>query len=156
EAFTDTIKAGQYVNLSVEIDGRRHTRCYSPANAEGSSQVELTIGHHDGGLVSTHLYEGARRGRVGGLAGVAGAGARPPQRPRRILFVSGGSGITPVMAMLRTLVNEGHAGEIAFVHYSRNATEACYRDELAAMAGVRVLHGYTRSTGGDLHGRFGH
>jgi len=155
EAFTDTIKAGQYVNLSVEIDGRRHTRCYSPANAEGSSQVELTIGHHDGGLVSTHLYERARRGMVVGLAGVGGDFVLPAQRPRRILFVSGGSGITPVMAMLRTLVNEGHAGEIAFVHYSRNATEACYRDELAAMPGVRVLHGYTRSAGGDLDGRFG-
>ena len=155
EAFTDTIKAGQYVNLSVEIDGRRHTRCYSPANAEGSSHVELTIGHHDGGLVSTYLYERARRGMVVGLTGVGGDFVLPAQRPRRILFVSGGSGITPVMAMLRTLVNEGHAGEIAFVHYSRNSAEACYRDELAAMAGVRVLHGYTRSAGGDLDGRFG-
>ena len=155
EAFTDTIKAGQYVNLSVEIDGRRHTRCYSPANAEGSSHVELTIGHHDGGLVSTYLYERARRGMVVGLTGVGGDFVLPARRPRRILFVSGGSGITPVMAMLRTLVNEGHAGEIAFVHYSRNSAEACYRDELAAMPGVRVLHGYTRSAGGDLDGRFG-
>ena len=58
-AFADTgqtLRAGQYVNLSVEIDGRRYTRCYSPANAEGSSHLELTIGHHDGGLVSTFLY----------------------------------------------------------------------------------------------------
>ena len=155
EAFTDTIKAGQYLNLSVEIDGRRHTRCYSPANAEGASHVELTIGHHDGGLVSTYLYERARRGMVVGLTGAGGDFVLPAQRPRRILFVSGGSGITPVMAMLRTLVNEGHAGEIAFVHYSRNSAEACYRDELAATAGVRVLHGYTRSAGGDLDGRFG-
>ena len=155
EAFTDTITAGQYVNLTVEIDGRRHTRCYSPANAEGASHLELTIGHHDGGLVSTHLYEHARRGMVVGLTGVGGDFVLPAQRPRRILFVSGGSGITPVLAMLRTLVNEGHAGEIAFVHYARNRAEACYHDELAAMPGVRVLHGYTRSTGGDLDGRFG-
>ena len=92
---------------------------------------------------------------VVGLDGVGGDFVLPAQRPRRILFVSGGSGITPVMAMLRTLVDEGHAGEIAFVHYARNAGEACYRDELAAMTGVRVLHGYTRSAGGDLDGRFG-
>ena len=57
--------------------------------------------------------------------------------------------------MLRTLVAEGHAGEIAFVHYARTAAEACYRDELAALPGVRVLHGYTRSDAGDLVGRFG-
>lgn len=152
---THTVKAGQYVNLTVEIDGRRHTRCYSPANAEGSANLEVTIGRHDGGLVSNHLYERARRGMVVGLAGVGGDFVLPVNRPQRILFVSGGSGITPVMAMLRTLVAEGHHGEMAFVHYARTAEEACYRDELAAMSGVRVLHGCTRSDAGDLVGRFG-
>ncbi len=157
DAFTaaHSVKAGQYVNLTVEIDGRRHTRCYSPANTEGSTHIELTIGHHEDGLVSNYLYERARRGMVVGLGGVGGDFVLPSQRPRRILFVSGGSGITPVMAMLRTLVAERHTGEIAFVHYARSAAEACYRDELASMRSVRVLHGYTRSDDGDLVGRFG-
>ena len=69
--------------------------------------------------MSNYLYEQARRGMVVGLAGVGGDFVLPAQRPRRILLVSGGSGITPVMAMLRTLVAEGHDGEIAFVHYAR-------------------------------------
>jgi ferredoxin-NADP reductase len=160
EAFASAhaLKAGQYVNLAVDIDGRRHTRCYSPANAEGSANLELTIGHHDGGLVSSYLYERARRGMVVGLAGIGGDFVLPAARPRRILFVSGGSGITPVMAMLRTLNAEGHPGEVAFVHYARTPEEACYREELAAhndRPGVRVLHGYTRSEAGDLAGRFG-
>jgi ferredoxin-NADP reductase len=155
DAFGNTVKAGQYVNLTVDINGRRHTRCYSPANAEGTSHLELTIGLHDGGLVSSFLYEHARRGMVVGLAGVGGDFVLPARRPRRILFVSGGSGITPVMAMLRTLIAEGHTGEIAFVHYARNPAEACYRDELGEMPGVRVLHCYTRAGAGDLHGRFG-
>jgi stearoyl-CoA 9-desaturase NADPH oxidoreductase len=150
-----TVKAGQYVNVAIEVDGRRHTRCYSPANAEGSANLELTIGRHDGGLVSNYLYERARRGMIVGLTGVGGDFVLPEVRPRRILLVSGGSGITPVMAMLRTLVAEGHRGEIAFVHYSRTPAEACYRDELAMLPGVRVLHGYTRSATGDLAGRFG-
>lgn len=154
-AFDRNLKAGQYVNVTVDVDGRRHTRCYSPANAEGSPFLELTVGRHDGGLVSSHLYEQARPGMVVGLAGVGGDFVLPAPRPRRILFVSGGSGITPVMAMLRTLVAEGHTGEIAFVHYARNPAEACYRDELAAMPRVRVLHGYTRSGDGDMDGRFG-
>src|SRR6202012_6042975 len=91
DAFADTLSAGQYVNLAVEIDGRRHTRCYSPANAEGSAHLELTIGHHDGGLVSTFLFESARRGMVVGLAGVGGdfvlPGGNGEPRPRRILFI---------------------------------------------------------------------
>ncbi|ASX02790.1 ferredoxin reductase [Mycobacterium intracellulare] len=152
---THTVRAGQYVNLTVEIDGRRHTRCYSPTNAEGAATLELTIGRHEGGLVSNHLYEHARPGMVVGLAGAGGDFTLPAPRPRRILFVSGGSGITPVMAMLRTLVAQGHRGEIAFVHYARTPAEACYRDELAALESVRVLRGYTRADGGDLAGRFG-
>ncbi|KAA1248983.1 iron-sulfur cluster-binding domain-containing protein [Mycobacterium simiae] len=153
-----TVKAGQYVNVSLDIDGRRHTRCYSPANAEGSSTLELTVGRHDGGLVSTYLYERARRGLVVGVTGVGGDFVLPARRPGRILFVSGGSGITPVMAMLRTLIAERHQGEIAFIHYARTSAEACYREELAAhndLPGVRVLHGYTGSNGGALVGRFG-
>ena len=150
-----TLKAGQYVNVTVEVDGRRHTRCYSPANAEGAPILELTIGQHDNGLVSSHLYEQARPGMVLALSGPSGDFTLPRRRPRRILFVSGGSGITPVMAMLRTLIAEKHDGEIAFIHYARTPAEACYRSDLAAIPGVRVLHGYTRSGAGDLRGRFG-
>lgn len=154
-AFTG-FRAGQHINLSVEIDGRRRTRCYSPASAEGSALIELTIGRHDGGLVSAYLCDHARPGMVVGLDSVGGDFVMPAVRPRRILFVSGGSGITPVLSMVRTLRTEGFAGEIAFVHYARSAAEACYRGELEALPGVRVLRGYTRDTAGsDLVGRFG-
>lgn len=147
--------AGQHINLSVEINGRRRTRPYSPASAEGSRLIELTVGLHDGGLVSTYLYKNATPGMTVGLDSVGGDFVMPADRPRRILFVSGGSGITPVLSMLRTLKAEGFTGEAAFIHYARSAHEACYRDELDTMPGVRVLHGYTRSdTGADLDGYF--
>jgi ferredoxin-NADP reductase len=149
-------RAGQHINLSVEIDGRRRTRCYSPASAEGARHIELTIGRHDGGLVSTYLCDHARPGMVVGLDSVGGDFTLPASRPRRVLFVSGGSGITPLMSMLRTMRAEGSDRKVAFVHYARSAAEACYRDELQAMSGVRVLHGFTRDTAGsDLAGRFG-
>jgi ferredoxin-NADP reductase len=152
-------RAGQHVNVTVEVDGRRHTRCYSPANAENARLIELTVGVHDGGLVSGHLYRNARPGMVVGLDGVGGDFVLPTERPKRILFVSGGSGITPVLAMLRTLVAEGHTDrddtDVAFVHYARTAQDACYAEQLAAMTGVRVLHGFTRGGEGDLAGRFG-
>ena len=151
---TSTLRAGQHVNLTVEVDGRRQTRCYSPANAEGDRLIELTIGVHDGGRVSEYLYRNASPGMVVGLTVGGGEFVLPEQRPRRILFVSGGSGITPVMAMLRTLLDEQFDGELAFVHYARSADEACYRAELDALPNVRVLHGYTRDGVGDLTGKF--
>ncbi|MGE5697455.1 MAG: ferredoxin reductase [Candidatus Sericytochromatia bacterium] len=146
--------AGQHVNVTVEIDGRRHTRCYSPANAQGESLIELTVSRHDGGLVSTYLQRNATPGMVVGLDGVGGDFVLPPARPRRILFVAGGSGITPVMSMLRTLTGENFSGDVAVIHYARSPEEACYRDELAATPGVRVLYGFTRSGDGDFRGRF--
>lgn len=148
-------RAGQHINLSVDIDGRKRTRCYSPASAEGQRLLELTIGRHEGGLVSEHLYRNARPGMIVGLDKVGGDFVLPAVRPRRILLISGGSGITPVMSMLRTLLAEQYAGRVAFVHYARNPEEACYRDELATMPRVKVLHGYTRtSQSGDLQGYF--
>ena len=152
-AFTG-FRAGQHINLTVEIDGRRRTRCYSPASAQSARHIELTIGRHDGGVVSTYLCDRAHPGMVVGLDSVGGDFVLPAILPRRILFVSGGSGITPVMSMLRTLKAEGFEGEVAFVHYARNEAEACYADELATMTGIRVLHGYTRDGQGDLVGYF--
>jgi stearoyl-CoA 9-desaturase NADPH oxidoreductase len=149
------LRAGQHVNLTVEVNGRRQTRCYSPANAEGDRLIELTIGVHDGGLVSNYLHREARVGMVVGLTVGGGEFVLPTERPRRILFVSGGSGITPVMSMLRTMRDEGSDREVTFVHYARTPIEACYAAELAAMPGVKVLHGYTRDGEGDLVGRFG-
>lgn len=148
-------RAGQHINLTVDIEGRRRTRCYSPASAEGQRLIELTIGRHDGGLVSEHLYRNAAPGMIVGLDKVGGDFVLPAVRPRRILLISGGSGITPVMSMLRTLVAEQYAGKVAFVHYARNPEEACYRGELAEMPRVRVLHGYTRTPEtGELQGHF--
>jgi stearoyl-CoA 9-desaturase NADPH oxidoreductase len=152
---TSPLRAGQHVNLTVEVDGRRQTRCYSPANAEGDRLIELTIGVHEGGLVSNYLYRNARPGLVVGLTIGGGDFVLPADRPRRVLFISGGSGITPVMSMLRTMRAEGSDRELTFVHYARTPLEACYRDELAAMPGVRVLHGYSRAADeGDLTGYF--
>ena len=120
-------RAGQHLNLTVEIDGRRHTRCYSPAGAEGAPVIELTIGRHDGGLVSNHLYRFAHPGMVVSLSAPAGDFVLPTPRPHRILFVSGGSGITPVLSMLRTLRAEGHDGEVCFLHYARTPGRALSR-----------------------------
>lgn len=155
EQLFSKFRAGQHVNVSVEIDGRRHSRCYSPVNAEGdTATIELTVGLHDGGLVSTHLYKNARPGMVLGIGAPAGDFVLDPAA-RRILLVSGGSGITPMIAMLRTLRANGHTGEVAFVHYARTGDELAYAQELRAVAAAgaaTVLFGFTRSDDGDLVG----
>ena len=112
-------RTGQFVRLTVEIDGVRHTRCYSPACSEHApDRIEITVKAHPEGLVSGFLNRAARPGMVVGLSAADGDFVLPADRPERLLLISGGSGITPVISMLRTLCDEGHAGAVTFVHYA--------------------------------------
>ena len=153
-------KAGQFVQVAVEIDGSRRTRCYSPAAAAGTGRMlELTVKAHPEGLVSNFLIENARPGMVLGLGPAEGDFHLPLARPKRLLLVSGGSGITPVISMLRTLCAEGHKGPITFLHYAPDPERAVYRDELeriaAAHENVRLVRSYTRAPGaGEADGHF--
>ncbi|MFJ1763820.1 ferredoxin reductase [Amycolatopsis sp. NPDC088138] len=150
--------AGQYVRLQVAIDGVRRTRCYSPCGSQhASGELEFTI--KEQGLVSGHLNHAIGVGSVVGLSTPDGTFTLPATRPRRVLLIGGGSGITPVLAMARTLVDEGHPGEIVFLQYSNGPSDVLYRTELAELAarhpGLRVVHAYTHAkTGGDLRGFF--
>jgi ferredoxin-NADP reductase len=150
--------AGQFVGVSVEIDGTWHTRPYSPAGSEHAprGELELTVSTHPEGTVSRYLREHARPGMIVGLTQAQGEFVLPDPRPDRVLLIGGGSGITPVMAMLRTLCDEGFQGEIGFLGYARSRQLALYRealDQLAARhAHVRVLRGFTRGRAGT--GRF--
>ncbi len=154
------LQAGQFVNVSVDIDGVRETRPYSPAGSQHATDgtLELTVSTHPDGRVSRYLREHARPGMVLGLSQADGAFVLPERRPERILLISGGSGITPVMAMLRTLCQEGFAGEIGFLNYARSAQLALYREELERLAenhaGLKLARGFTRGRGGKLAGRF--
>lgn len=127
-------RAGQYTQLTVEIDGVRHTRCYSMASAaDGSNTFRLGIKAHPDGLVSQHLLIHARKGMVVGLTPPAGEFHLPDVRPERLLLVSGGSGITPVVSMLDTLCAEGHDRPVTFLHYAASADAMLFRDEVAAL-----------------------
>jgi ferredoxin-NADP reductase len=128
--------AGQFLSVGVEIDGVRRTRTYSPADSHHAHprQLELTITEHAGGLVSPYLRTALTPGAILHLGQAAGDFTLPEPRPERLLVISGGSGITPVMSMLRTLCDEDHTGEVIFVHFSRTSADALYRPELEALA----------------------
>lgn len=148
-------RAGQYVRATVDIDGVRRTRCYSPTGSQHQGGLELTIKAVPEGLVSGYLHGTAEPGLVLGLSEPEGRFTLPTPRPARLLLVSGGSGITPVLSMLRTLADENHRGEIVFLHYANTADDVPHRDELTTQpANVRVVLGYTHAEGGDLRGFF--
>ena len=147
-------RAGQFIRVGVEIDGVRRTRTYSPASSEHARNLELTVTLRDGGLVSRHLIERAVPGEVLHLGVAGGDFVLPATRPDNLVLIGGGSGITPVLSMLRTLADERHRGQITFIHYARTREDWLYRDEVAALSGrhlnLDVRYVATREDGSHL------
>src|SRR4029079_11202311 len=119
----------------------------------------LTVKSHPAGLVSGFLFERARPGMVVALSQAQGEFRLPDRRLDRVLLISAGSGITPVMSMLRTLCAEGHRGPITFLHYAPDPERAIYREALehlaAAHPNLTLARSYTRAPViGETDGRF--
>jgi len=152
-------KPGQHVQLAVELDGVRRTRCFSLSSSalRADGCITLTIKAQADGWVSRHLVHTAQVGDVLILSEASGEFVLPQTPPERLLLISGGSGITPVMSMLRSLIDAQHTAEIVFLHYARTDADAIFAPELAAIAAansnVRVVTSLTQAQG-DLSGHF--
>lgn len=127
--------AGQYVRVQVEIAGIRRSRCYSlsDAHAAADGAIEITVQRQRDGLVSAHLHRHARVGLVLGLSQAEGDFVLPAAVAAPLLLVAGGSGITPIMAMLRTLHRRGHDGAVGLLYYVRSAADTIFAAELDAL-----------------------
>ena len=148
-------RAGQHVQVGLEIDSVRHTRCFSVSSSDlastlhGDPTFTITVRGDDAGFVSRRLARTADVGTVLHLSQAEGDFTLPSLLPRRILMVSGGSGITPVMSMLRSLVDFRYEGRITFLHYARTPEETVFADELDALAELSNvdLHVFHTRTG---------
>ena len=131
-----THTAGQHVALTAPVDGARRTRCFSisssPRRADGL--IELMIKANGHGGVSDHLVRRAQVGDRIDLGPPAGDFVLPAACPPHVVLVSAGSGITPVLAMLRSLADEGASQAVSFLHYARTPADVIAADDLAAIA----------------------
>ena len=151
--------AGQYVRLGVDVDGVRLWRSYSVTSAPdcrdrtGASRLRdgrftVTVNAIPGGKVSTHLVRRARPGMILHLDLPAGEFTLPATRPAKTLFVTAGSGITPVMGMLRSHLDE--LGDVVVVHSARTPQAAVFGPELRELAGrgrIRLIERHTGTQG---------
>lgn len=155
-------RAGQHVVFTMLVAGVRRSRCYSVTSSEHATDglVTFTVrrGRDDDGregLVSGHIHDELAPGTVVHLTQAEGTFTLPEARPEHVLLVSGGSGITPVLSILRTLVDEGRAeggpgsGRVTFLHYTRSLAEVPAHDELVALAaahpGIRLVRVTTQT-----------
>jgi ferredoxin-NADP reductase len=128
-------RPGQYLRLGIEVDGIHHWRAYSltsdPERRDGC--IAITPKLVEGGKVSPFLLGRVKPGAIVRLGGVEGTFVLPDPLPERILFITAGSGITPVMSMLRRLAAAGELGDVVHVHCARDAESVIFARELAEL-----------------------
>ena len=145
-------EAGQYVGIGVEIDGRFYWRSYSLSSTPTHSArlITITVRAMPEGFMSDHLVRGLKPGTIVRLAAPSGDFVLPSPPPSKMLFLVGGSGITPVMSMLRTLDRRQTIPDVLLVYSSPTADRMIFRDEVRAIAKKNdTLRLYERHTDDD-------
>ncbi len=137
-------RAGQYVRIGVDIDGVRHWRTYSLSGPEGDGFITITVQALPDGHVSRHLVDATPVGSIVRLEPATGDFVLASPLPRKLLMITAGSGITPVMAMLRTL---GSHPDAVLLHSAPTAADVIFDDELRRVPGLRLTVRHTRDEG---------
>jgi len=147
-------KPGQYVGIGIDMDGKWLWRSYSlttPSSRDSNGHIAITVKAMPEGFLSKHLVEGLAPGTVLRLALPKGEFVLPDPPPKKMLFVTGGSGITPVMGMLRTLDRRGSMPDVVLAHSAPNENEVIFSSELKELDGrhdsFRMHMQYTETDG---------
>ncbi|MEO5708646.1 MAG: ferredoxin reductase [Nocardioidaceae bacterium] len=146
-------EAGQYIGIGVEMGGRYHWRSYSLSSAplKGKGTITITVRAMPEGFLSDHLVRGLAPGTIVRLAAPAGEFTLPNPPPAKTLFLVAGSGITPVMSMLRTLDRRDTMPDALVVYSSPTEDRMIFRDELRRLhdkhPSLRVVERFTDRQG---------
>lgn len=132
---------GQYIGIGVLVDGRWHWRSYSltsppdwtdPDN-RAKRVISIAVKAMPEGFLSSHLVNGVPEGTVVRLAAPQGGFVLPEPTPAKVLFLTAGSGITPVMAMLRTMGRRASVSDVVHIHSARTDEDVMFGKELAEL-----------------------
>jgi ferredoxin-NADP reductase len=128
-------RPGSYVTLRLVIDGQPVSRTYSLSSAPRSDGlIAITVKRVSGGRVSNWLADTLRPGAVLELSAPEGRFVLPAELPPKLLMLSAGSGITPLMSSLRKLVVDRSPCQVVFMHFARSPRDIIFRDELERIA----------------------
>jgi stearoyl-CoA 9-desaturase NADPH oxidoreductase len=144
---------GQYLRIGFDVDGIRHWRAYSITSDPGRPDgfISITPKLVDEGKVSPYVNRELRPGTIVVLSDVEGQFVLPDPRPERILFISAGSGITPIMAMLRALDREDEISDIVHLHSAPTPDDVIFGERMREIDerndGLRLHIQHTRDGG---------
>lgn len=143
-------RPGQYLRIGFDIAGKRYWRAYSLSSdaARPDGQITITVKRTEDGVVSQFLNSSHAAGAIVTLGEVEGEFTLPATLPPKLLFVTAGSGITPVMAMLRSLHRTGGLPDIVHLHSAHTEADVIFANELQTLNQQHVGYRFTsRATG---------
>ncbi|MGB5811253.1 MAG: FAD-binding oxidoreductase, partial [Polyangiales bacterium] len=129
-------KPGQFLSVDVEVGGKVHRRAYSLASAcIDGTPTHITVKRIDQGCVSNHLNDTLRAGDTLAVLGPSGNFTIEPHalNERHLVMVAGGSGITPIMCLLETVLRKEPRSRVTLVYGNRGWQDIIFRDRLAAL-----------------------
>ncbi|MDH0700652.1 ferredoxin reductase [Pseudomonas toyotomiensis] len=126
-------RAGQHVQLYLEQDGVRHGRSYSLTRVTADGRIELAIKRQPGGRLSNLLLDHLEVGEVVELGQAFGDFAWP-QEQNAVLLLAAGSGITPLLGLLRDVLARGFSAPVTLLHQVRRRGQQAFAEELHALA----------------------
>ena len=127
-------RPGQFITLELEIDGAVVNRCYTISSPPTRPDtLSITVKRHPGGKVSNWLHDNMKPGAKIKALGPAGEFSCTLHAAPKYLFLSGGSGVTPLMSMARTLYELGEDHDVVFVHSARSPRDIIFHHELGMM-----------------------
>ena len=151
-------RAGQYLRVGVDIDGVRHWRTYSltspaaPATRyadRSPERLSIAVKAVPGGLVSTHLVRRLRAGELLYLGQATGDFVLPDPPPARVAFITGGSGITPVLSHVENILTREPRSQVTLFFGNRTTADVMFLEELedlknAHMGRFQLVHVLSR------------
>lgn len=127
--------AGQYLNLSLIIDGKRVSRSYTIASSPSrSAYVEITVKRAPSGYASRYLHDVVREGDRLAVSAPAGRFLFDGTAATSVVLLAGGVGITPLMSIVRQLTDNAWPGTIRLVVAMRTRADLIFGDELRQLA----------------------
>jgi ferredoxin-NADP reductase/DMSO/TMAO reductase YedYZ heme-binding membrane subunit len=132
--FTHT--AGQYLTVALTIDGRRVNRSYTIASSPTRcGYCEISVKRVANGYASGYIHDTWREGQRVKVSAPAGKFVFLGDAAERVVMIGGGIGITPMMAVVRSLTDRGWRGDMYLLFSVRTARDIVFRDELAYLQG---------------------
>jgi glycine betaine catabolism B len=151
---------GQYLILTLPLAGKKVTRTYTIASSPTQPKYcELTIKREEQGLASRHLHDRLGEGDLLNVSAPAGRFTFHQSRAKSVVLIAGGVGITPLMAILRSLTDRNWQGDIYFLYCAKSPRDIIFRQELEDLQrrfpNLHLLVTLTRTEGLEWAGRTG-